>query len=379
MSLLVINPSINVSPYCYSIFRIEPYLTCEHRCVYCFGRWYRVGDSQENKPMLRSVMMFKIVAKRVRARGLKMIPFRLSTLVDPFQPIERSLRLSRYVMKISLKLDVPLIVNTKATLLMDEEYLSVLRGLHDKELVLVQISLSTINDKIAKILEPNAPSPHERLKMAERLSAEGVPVVIRLQPLIPGITDVEIEEIVREARGAGAKQIIVEALRDEIDNLKIFRDVAYDKRIYDSQDEWTTYSPSVQLPLRVVKPSVSWRLRVFTKLRELCDKHGLELSTCKEGFYYLHTARNCCGMHHIGQDRYVLRPTLQEAWSYYLKHGRMPSFDELIGSLDGSKYVCGEHVKAYPRDLRKGLRQHEDVLRQVLSDSRTLSRLVHIR
>jgi len=365
----VVNPSINVSPYCYSILRVEPYSTCGHRCVYCFGRWYRVESAEGME--LDAVKGFKRILKFLRKRSLRIMPFRLSTLVDPFQPIEEERRLSRHIMKLCLKYEAPLIINTKATLLLKDDLLSILRGLSDRGLVIVQVSLSTINAGFARILEPNAPQPIERLNMAEKLSGENVPVIVRLQPFIPGITDHEVENIIRQSRYAGVKQIIVEALRDEIKNLKIYEKLAYSKAAYDDLSAWLPYSPSVELPSKIIRPGIEWRIKVYAGVKSLCDKHGLEFSTCKEGLYDYHTARNCCGIHHITDGKYALRPTLYEAWKYYGKRGEIPSFNELLTSLNEA-YIFGDEMKRYPRPLRKKMRSHEKILKEILDEKRDI-------
>ena len=326
----------------------------------------------QNKPMYSIINEFKLAIKKLRKLNLKSIPFRLSTLIDPFQPIEREFKLSRYVMKLCLKFEIPLVINTKATLLLDEDYLRVLKKLYDKEIVIVQVSLSTINNNIAKVIEPNVPLPSERLNLCEKLSNEGIPVIIRLQPFIPGITDYEIEEIIKQCKYVGVKQVIVEALRDEIENLRIFKEIAYDKSIYEDLNMWIPYSPSVQLPTKVVRPNVDWRLKVFEKVRELCVKYGLEFATCKEGFYHLHTAKNCCGIHYMNQAKYVLRPTLQEAWNYYIRYSRLPKFEELLNELNDKEYIYAEKLKNYPRNLRKGIRNHEKILKEILNNNNQL-------
>jgi len=367
--LFVINPSINVSPYCYSVFRVEPYQTCEHKCVYCFGRWYRTSNEDKNEPMLKTLRAFRKIIKILKKRQLRTIPFRLSTLVDPFQPIEEQYKVSRHIMNLSLKYDVPLIINTKAILLTKDDYFTILRKLSDREIVIVQISLSVLNDKIAKILEPRAPLPYERIDMAEFLSREGIPVIIRLQPFIPGITDHELKSIIELSRYAGVKQIIVEALRDEYENIKFYGELAYNKQLYRRLEAWSSYSPSVEVQSKILRPNVDWRTNTFALAGKICNKYGLEFSTCKEGFYELNTAKNCCGMHFINESKYVLRPTLWEAWNYYKKHNKIPKFEELTENLAGN-YVFGDVLKYYPRILRKKMMGHEKILRQILDERR---------
>lgn len=371
----VVNPSVNVSPYCYSILRVEPYLNCEHRCVYCFGRWYRVKLSDGNEVGSNVARDFERMLIFLSKRGLKTIPFRLSTLVDPFQPAEEKRQMSKHIMALCLKYETPLIINTKATLLLRSDILNILTKLSSKGLVIVQISLSTINAKIASVLEPNAPSPMERLNVAEKISEENVPVIVRLQPFIPGITNCEVENIIKSSHYAGVKQIIVEALRDEIENINVYWKLAYEKSIYDNLSSWLSYSLSVEVSSKIIRPSVEWRLKAYMKTKSLCEKYGIEFSTCKEGFYNYHTAKNCCGMHYLEDGKYLLRPTLYEVWMYREKQGVVPRFNELVASLT-DVYLFGERVRQYPRALRKKVLSHEKILREILDERQDIVRIL---
>lgn len=361
----VINPSINVSPYCYSILRIEPYLTCGHKCIYCFGRWYR-AEAAENLPATKILHIFAQLLKFLMRRNVKIMPFRLATLVDPFQPIETKYSMSKYVMELCLKYESPLIINTKATLLLREDYINILKKLCDKSLAIVQLSLSTINDSIAKSIEPNAPPPTERLNAVEKLSSNNIPVIIRLQPFIPGITDFELKKIMEQIKYAGARQVIVESLRDEIENLVLYKNLVYKKQAYENLEVWEHYSPSVEAPSKIVRGAVKWRTHAYVKAKELCNKYGLRFSTCKEGFYDLHTAENCCGMQFLNQSRYMLRPTLNEVWIYYKEKRVIPSFSELTKYLSRN-YIFGVNLRQYPRSLRKKMISHEKILMKILN------------
>lgn len=368
-NLFVINPSINVSPYCYSLLKAEIYTTCAHECVYCFGRWYRVASTDENVNAYVTLRNFERMLRLLSKRGLKTMPFRLSTLVDPFQPIEKERGFSRRILVLCRKYDAPLIINTKAPYLLTADYLGILEALSDSGLVIVQVSLSTLSNEIAEKLEPHAPPPIKRLDAAEKLSRENIPVVVRLQPFIPGITDWEIREIIEQTKYAGVKQIIVESLRDEVENLRFYEELAHDKSPYKDLNLWASYSPSVEVPSKIVRPNSAWRLATYKLVKELCDKYGLEFSTCKEGFYEYHTAKNCCGIHLMEGSKYTLRPTLQEAWKYYKRHERFPTFKELIDGLEG-EYIFGEGLKRYPRPIRKGIKSHEKILKEILDEQR---------
>ena len=107
MSELVINISNIISPLCYSLFRIEPFTTCSFNCIYCYARWYREDDSV--KPRFRALNEFRVVARKLNERKLRTIPFRLSTLSDPFQPLESKVKIVRNILKIALEYELSLI------------------------------------------------------------------------------------------------------------------------------------------------------------------------------------------------------------------------------------------------------------------------------
>jgi len=363
LGLFVVNPSIRVSPYCYSIFRVESYSSCEYECVYCFGRWYRKGEQGERWHDV--LWSFKRLLRLLKNANLKSIPFRLSTLVDPFQPREEKLRISMKIMKLCLKYDVPLIINTKSTMLLSSEYLAILRCLNAEGLVIAQISISTASRGLAQSLEPKAPAPEARFDVARKLSEEGIPVVIRFQPFIPGISDHEIEGIIEKAYSSGVKHVIVESLRDEAERLGFYRGLAYDQTIYEHMNEWEPYS-SAEEP-RVLRPSEQWRRSVYLRVKKFCDKYGIKFATCKEGLYDYHTADDCCGMYMLNGEKYVLRPTLFEAWKYYKRRGYVPKFDELVKELPNT-YLSGDAVGRYPKPLRKKMASHEKILIKVLNE-----------
>lgn len=176
------------------MLRLEPYGERPYGCVYCYGRWYprRAGISRGALGALRKI------AKYWSGRELEKMPFRLSTLAEPFQPLERRARLSLRIMRACAELGVPLIVFTKSTLLRDEPWRSTLLELSDRLLVVLQATLVTLREELASELEPGAPSPEEMIELCEWASSEGVPVVARYQPAIPGIVELEAGE---EERG----------------------------------------------------------------------------------------------------------------------------------------------------------------------------------
>ncbi len=353
MSELVINVSRHVSLLCYSVFRVEPFTSCDHNCLYCYAKWYRSGGKA--RPRLRGVMEFKAAAKRLS--GKRIIPFRLATLSDPFQPRERRDKLSRLVMKIALQRKVPLIISTKSALMTEPSWMSIASKLADKGLLVLQVSLSTLRRDVWEKLEPNAPPPEERLKLIEAASKEGVPVVARLQPAIPGVTDVEARELCEQVKAAGARQVIAEVLRCSPDEMEVIKSISIDRSAYSI--EWTPYTktPRPDGP-PLYRPPLFIRLRVLEAIRNAAVRAGLFFACCKEGLFHLDTAPDCCGMHFL--ESYALRLTLREAWKLSLDSKKPVSFNEVLRAVEENDlYLAGSKLDELPIPLSKPLKAHE--------------------
>lgn len=353
---LFIGASPYVSGLCYSIFRVEPYAGCPMGCVYCYTRWYPSrGGSQQ-------VWDFERAASEVYSAGLVPVPFRLSTLTEPFQPLEEERKLSLKVLKVALRTRYPLIVNTRSALISRDPWRALLQQLGEEGLVVLQVSVSTLSEK-HRVLEPKTPSPRDLLSAASKLVERGVPLVVRYEPLIPGLSDVESEaERAFEAFAeAGAEHVIVEFLRIERDKLGFFENIALDTVPYSLR--WETYS--IEKEEGPVKPPLDYRRGKARMLRDLATKKGLTFATCKEGFFDLHTSPECCGVYLLGV-RHLLRPTLAEVYRMVRERGSMNA-QRVINELKRMPgWVAGSRVDAYPRPLRKGLRWHENVLASML-------------
>ena len=365
----VINASNIISAFCYSLVRVEPYTACSHKCIYCYVRW-RIPNSQKVDPCPEAVKVFGIIARKLRLSGIRPIPARLSTLSDPFQPQEAKSKLSLKVLNVALREGYPIIVNTKGTLLSEEPWLTLLKDLASEKLVIIQASLSSMNDETARIIEPYAPPPSARLKTLGKLSAKDIPVVVRLSPYIPGLTlKPSPERVVEALAEAGVKHVTVESLRIEAAEAQGFFSLlglnrppmeAYSLRLEDDVP-----------PL--LKPDLKARLPEYLTLRALLEDHGISFATCKEGLFSLHTAEDCCGIYML--EGYAIRPTL---YDLYLKarrqHLSVKQIMEVFSNLP-QKYVFGERLKAYPRILRKPLKSHEKKLIKILASPEILQRL----
>ena len=366
MSELVINVSNVISPLCYSILKIEPYTACPHRCVYCYGRWYARG-SDVVAPRRVALAMFERVARQVYRKGLRPIPFRLSTLVDPFPPHEELMRVSERVLRLAKKYENPLIINTKSSKIIELEGLRrALEELLEEGLAVLQISLSTLDDSKSKALEPLAPPPSRRLMVLREFGSRGLPLVVRLSPYIPHYSptiEEELEHALGLFRGAGVKHLIVEALRVEKREAE-----ALVKEIGLPKLDFEGYSlREVEGTKPVVRISKELRVRAYEGLHRHAVRAGIGFATCKEGLFRFHTTDDCCGAYLL--KSYALRATL---WDLYRAGANLVRREDRASAYaDACKKfsrVCGEELRLYPKAISKPMRYHEKKMLKCLEN-----------
>lgn len=206
---------------------VNPYRGCEHGCVYCFARpghayWgYSAGIDFESRIFFKPGAP-ELLEKAFRKPGYAPEPLVIGASTDAWQPVERELRLTRRLLEVCLKFRHPVSVITKsAGILRDLDLLSELARLG---LTRAAISLTTLDRKLARALEPRAATPERRLEAIETLSAAGIPVTVMTAPVIPGLTDCEIERLIEAAAGAGASGAGYVLLRLPLEVRDLFRE-----------------------------------------------------------------------------------------------------------------------------------------------------------
>ncbi|WP_170477649.1 PA0069 family radical SAM protein [Ruegeria arenilitoris] len=186
---------------------INPYRGCEHGCVYCFARPSHAylglspGLDFETRLIARPNAA-SILRKELSRRSYKVSTIALGTNTDPYQPIEKSREITRRCLEVLNEFRHPIGIVTKGTLV--ERDLDIIAPMAQSGLVRVGISLTTLDSDLSRQMEPRAPSPQRRLKMIERLSRAGIPVRVMTSPVIPGLTDHELEKLLEAGRDAGA-------------------------------------------------------------------------------------------------------------------------------------------------------------------------------
>jgi DNA repair photolyase len=206
---------------------INPYRGCEHGCVYCYARPSHAymglspGRDFESKifakPNAAALLREELTATNYTPRTIA-----LGANTDCYQPIERTHRITRSVIEVLAEFKHPFGIVTKSALVLRD--LDLLAPLAAEGLVKVAVSVTTLDAKLARSMEPRASTPSKRIGAIEALAKAGIPVVVMVGPVIPGLNDSEIETILKAARNAGAREAGYTMLRLPHEVKEIFKD-----------------------------------------------------------------------------------------------------------------------------------------------------------
>jgi len=206
---------------------INPYRGCEHGCIYCFARpthaYYGLSAGLDfetklfSKPNAAQLLDRELASKSYRPRHIA-----IGTNTDPYQPIERKHGLMRGILAILAKYNHPVSVLTKSALI--ERDIDLLAPMAAAEIVKTMLSLTTLDQKLARSMEPRASSPSKRLSAIRALKDAGVPVGVMTAPLIPGLNDHELEDLLEAAKAAGAQWAGFTIIRLPLEVSGLFRE-----------------------------------------------------------------------------------------------------------------------------------------------------------
>jgi len=206
---------------------INPYRGCEHGCIYCFARpthcylGHSAGLDFETKLYAKVNGATLLEQELAQARYLPKV-IALGAVTDPYQPIEREYRITRSLLEVLDRASHPVGIVTKSALVLRD--LDVLARLAKRDLVKVAISVTTLDRQIARRMEPRAATPSKRLEAIAGLAAAGVPVAVMVAPIVPALTDSEIETILAAAQRAGASEAGYVLLRLPLELKSLFRE-----------------------------------------------------------------------------------------------------------------------------------------------------------
>jgi len=186
---------------------INPYRGCEHGCIYCFARPTHAYLNLSAGLDFETRLFYKpdapdLLRKEFMAPGYKPAPIALGINTDAYQPVERRLKLTRRILEILNEFRHPVTIVTKSSLV--ERDMDILSEMTKYNLVKIIVSVTTLDHDLMKIMEPRACAPARRLKLIENLATAKIPVGVLVAPIIPVLTDHEIESILLQCRNAGA-------------------------------------------------------------------------------------------------------------------------------------------------------------------------------
>jgi DNA repair photolyase len=206
---------------------INPYRGCEHGCIYCFARpthaFLGLSPGQDFESRLfAKPEAARLLEAELRAPGYRCRVMAMGTNTDPYQPIEREWQVTRQVLEVLHAFRHPVGIVTKSHLIARD--IDILAPMAEARLARAGISVTTLDRKLARKMEPRAPTPEKRLETIRRLSEAGIPVTVMAAPMIPGLNDHEIEAIAEAAAEAGATDIGYVLLRMPLEIKDLFRE-----------------------------------------------------------------------------------------------------------------------------------------------------------
>ena len=186
---------------------INPLVGCEHGCIYCFARpSHAFHDLSPGLDFETRLFAKPDAADLLRAElakpGYAARPMALGTNTDPYQPIEADWRITRSILEVLAETDHPVTITTKSDRVVRD--IDLLAPMAAKRLATVAMSITSLDPRIAATIEPRAPHPERRLKAVRTLADAGIPVFVSISPVIPAITDHEVEHLLARAAEAGA-------------------------------------------------------------------------------------------------------------------------------------------------------------------------------
>ncbi len=206
---------------------INPYRGCEHGCIYCFARPTHAFMGLSAGLDFEARLFAKPDAPRLLERELSKPGYRprviaIGTNTDPYQPIEKEWRVMRQILEVLEGANHPVSIVTKSALIMRD--IDILSRMAAKGLAWVGLSVTTLDRKLARSMEPRAATPARRLEAMRALSEAGVPVSVMVAPIIPGLNDHEVERILDSGKAAGAQEASYVLLRLPLEVSPLFRD-----------------------------------------------------------------------------------------------------------------------------------------------------------
>ncbi|KXF78418.1 radical SAM protein [Paramesorhizobium deserti] len=206
---------------------INPYRGCEHGCIYCFARpthsymGLSAGLDFESKLFAKPDAP-RLLERELAKPGYVVKTIAIGTNTDPYQPIEKKWRIMREILEVLEAANHPVGIVTKSAMVMRDQ--DILARMAEKGLAKVALSVTTLDARLARTMEPRASTPTRRLQAIRTLADAGIPASVMMGPVIPGVNDHEIERILDSAHAMGAREAGYVLLRLPLEVAPIFKD-----------------------------------------------------------------------------------------------------------------------------------------------------------
>ena len=206
---------------------INPYRGCEHGCIYCFARPTHAylgmspGIDFESR-LFAKPNAAQLLAKELSAPGYVPRTIAMGTNTDPYQPIEKKMRITRSVLEVLREFRHPVGIVTKSPLILRD--IDILSDMASMGLAKVALSVTTLDRRLARMMEPRAGTPQRRLQAIKALSDAGIPAGVMFAPTIPALNDGEMEAVLKAAQEMGARAAGYVLLRLPLEIKDLFRE-----------------------------------------------------------------------------------------------------------------------------------------------------------
>jgi DNA repair photolyase len=206
---------------------INPYRGCEHGCIYCYARpthcylGHSAGLDFETK-LYAKTNAAALLERELAKPGYEPKMIALGTNTDPYQPIERERKITRGILEVLERANHPVGIVTKSALVLRD--MDILARMASRGLARVALSVTTLDRRLARAMEPRASTPSKRLEAISQFSDAGVSVTVMVAPVVPALTDSEIEAILQASRDAGASDAGYVLLRLPLELKVLFRE-----------------------------------------------------------------------------------------------------------------------------------------------------------
>jgi DNA repair photolyase len=206
---------------------INPYRGCEHGCIYCYARPSHAylglspGLDFESR-IFHKPQAAALLKQELSKKGYSCRPIALGSNTDPYQPVERRLQITRSILEVLLEFRHPVTIVTKGALIQRD--IDILAEMAAARLACVTLSVTTLDRKLARVMEPRAATPQRRLETIAALAKAGVPTGVLSAPMIPALNDAEMEDILAAAKDAGAATAGYTMLRLPLELKALFKE-----------------------------------------------------------------------------------------------------------------------------------------------------------